>query len=193
MKKSFQELARSFLMALSFAFCATALATTASGVPSNSVQQSTSDQRLAREIRHELLLLPYYGVFDHLAFSVNNGSVELLGAVARPTLKSEAENVIKQIEGVTNLTNRIEVLPLSPLDDRIRLASFRAIYHDSALATRYSYRAHPPIHIIVRNGHVTLEGVVANEFDRNIVNLRANGVRSVFSVTNNLRLEAQGD
>ena len=156
-------------------------------------QQGASEGRLIKEIRHELRLLPYYGVFDHLAFSVNDGSVGLVGAVARPTLKSEAENVVKRIEGVTVVRNEIEVLPLSPIDDQIRLASYRAIYRDSALVTRYGYWVQPPIHIVVRNGDVTLEGVVANDFDRNIVNVRANTVPNVFSVTNNLRVDAQNN
>jgi hyperosmotically inducible protein len=147
--------------------------------------------RLIKEVRHELLLLPYYGVFDHLEFAVNDDSVELHGAVTRPTLKYEAENVVKRIEGVRNVKNNIEVLPLSTMDDQIRFALFRAIYGDSALITRYGYRAHPSIHIIVRNGHILLEGVVANSFDRNLVNVRANGVPGVFSVSNNLQIDTQ--
>src|SRR5207237_2666990 len=105
------------------------------------------------------------------------------------TLKSDAENVVKRIEGVNEVINKIEVLPLSPMDDQIRMAVYRAIYGDPALSTRYGYRALPSIHIIVRNGHVTLEGVVANEADKNIVNVRANGVPNVFSVTNDLQVE----
>jgi hyperosmotically inducible protein len=154
---------------------------------------TSSPDRLVKEVRHELLMLPYYGVFDNLAYSVSGDSVELHGAVTRPTLKSEAENVVKGVEGVTQIQNSIEVLPLSGFDDQIRLASFRAIYGDSVLSTRYGYRAQPPIHIIVRNGHVTLEGMVANEFDRNLVNVRANGVPGVFSVTNNLQIDSQNN
>jgi hyperosmotically inducible protein len=150
-----------------------------------------NDSRIAREVRHELVMLPYYGVFDDLAFSVNGGTVTLLGAVTRPTLKSDAENVVKRIEGVTQVINKIEVLPLSPMDDRIRAAVYRAIYGDPALSTRYGYRALPSIHIMVKNGNVTLEGVVANEADKNIANIRANGVPGVFSVTNNLQVEGK--
>jgi hyperosmotically inducible protein len=150
-----------------------------------------SENRIAREVRHELVMLPYYGVFDDLAFSVNGGTVTLVGAVTRPTLKSDAENVVKRIEGVNQVINQIEVLPLSPMDDRIRMAVYRAIFGDPALSTRYGYRAVPSIHIIVRNGQVTLEGVVANEADKNIANIRANGVSGVFSVTNNLRVEGK--
>jgi hyperosmotically inducible protein len=150
-----------------------------------------NESRIAREVRHQLVMLPYYGVFDDLAFSVNDGTVTLLGAVTRPTLKSDAENVVKRIEGVSQVINKIEVLPPSPMDDQIRLAVYRAIYGDPALSTRYGYRALPSIHIIVKNGHVTLEGVVANEADKNIANIKANGVPNVFSVTNNLQVEGK--
>ena len=145
-------------------------------------------QRLAREARHELVMLPYYGVFDNLAFRVDGSTVTLEGQVTRPTLKSDAEKVVKNIEGVERVVNNIEVLPLSPNDDRLRLATYRAIYGDTQLS-RYGLQAVPPIHIIVNNGNVTLEGVVANEGDKNIANIRANGVSGVFSVKNNLRVE----
>src|SRR5580704_11041363 len=148
-----------------------------------------NENRIAREVRHQLVTLPYYGVFDDLAFRVEGSKVTLLGAVTRPTLKSDAENVTKRVEGVTQVDNRIEVLPLSSMDDQTRIAEYRAIYGDPVLSTRYGYRALPSIHIIVKNGHVTLEGVVANEADKNIVNVRANGVPNVFSVTNDLQVE----
>ena len=147
------------------------------------------ETRIAQEVRHQLVMLPYYGVFDDLAFSVQGSVVTLVGAVTRPTLKSDAQRVTEKLEGVTQVVNNIEVLPLSPLDDRIRIAEYRAIYGDPALSTRYGYRALPSIHIIVKNGHVTLEGVVANSADKNLVNIRANGVPNVFSVTNNLQVE----
>jgi hyperosmotically inducible periplasmic protein len=153
------------------------------------VRGAVDESRLAREVRHQLLMLPYYGVFDDLAFRVDGSTVTLLGKVARPTLKSDAENVVKKIEGVDRVINKIEVLPLSPMDDQIRLAEFRAIYGDSALSTRYGYRALPSIHIIVENGHVTLEGVVANQADKDLINIRANSVPNVFSVTNDLQVE----
>jgi hyperosmotically inducible protein len=114
-----------------------------------------------------------------------------MGSVTRPTLKSDAENVAKRVEGVTRVLNNIEVLPLSPMDDQIRRAEYRAIYGDPTLSTRYGFRALPSIHIIVKNGHVTLEGVVANEGDKNLIGIRANGVSNVFSVTNNLRVESR--
>jgi len=147
-----------------------------------------SSGRLMKEVRHELVMLPYYGVFDNLAYRVDGNTVTLEGQVTRPTLKSEAEKVVKDIEGVERVVNNIEVLPVSPNDDRLRLALYRTIYGDTALS-RYGLQAVPPIHIIVKNGNVTLEGVVANEGDKNIANIRANGVSGVFSVKNNLRVE----
>ena len=150
-----------------------------------------AENRIAREVRHQLVMLPYYGVFDDLAFRLDGGNVTLLGAVVRPVLKSDAENVVKRIEGVTQVVNEIKVLPPSPMDDQIRRAVYRAIYGDPALSTRYGFRAVPSIHIIVDNGRVTLEGVVANEADKNLANLRANGVANVFSVTNELQVEGK--
>jgi hyperosmotically inducible protein len=149
----------------------------------------SSQSRIAREVRHELVMLPYYGIFDDLAFKVQGNTVILEGKVVRPTLKSEAENVTKRVEGVEKVINNIKVLPLSPMDDRIRYAEYRAIYGDPQISTRYGYRALPSIHIIVENGHVTLEGVVANQADKNLIGIRANGVPGVFSVTNNLQVE----
>lgn len=147
-----------------------------------------SQDRIAREVRHELIMLPYYGVFDNLAYRVEGESVTLIGQVVRPILKSDAESAVKGIEGVEHVTNQIEVLPLSPNDDQIRLAEYRAIYGQAAL-NQYALRAVPPIHIVVKNGHVTLEGVVANKGDKDIAGIQANGVPGVFSVTNNLRTE----
>lgn len=144
--------------------------------------------RITREVRHELVMLPNYDVFDNLAYRVEGSTVTLQGQVTRPTLKSEAENVVRKIEGVETVNNQIEVLPNSPNDDEIRRAEYRAIYSQAGLQ-RYSMRSVPPIHIIVKNGNVTLEGVVASEADRNIANVSANGVPGVFSVTNNLRLD----
>jgi hyperosmotically inducible protein len=145
--------------------------------------------KLAQEVRHQLVMLPYYSIFDDLAFRLDGGTVTLLGAVVRPVLKSDAEGVVKRIEGVTQVVNQIEVLPLSPMDNQIRRAAARAIYGDPVLSDRYGYRALPSIHIIVRNGTITLEGVVANEADKNLVYLRANGVSNAFKVINNLHVE----
>jgi hyperosmotically inducible protein len=150
--------------------------------------QDRGVKRIERQVRHELVMLPYYGVFDRLAFSVNGGAVTLMGEVTRPTLKSSAENVVKDIEGIEKVENKIKVLPLSPNDDRLRIALYRAIYGHTVL-NRYALQAVPSIHIIVENGNVTLDGVVANSGDGNIANLQANSVSGVFSVKNNLRVE----
>jgi hyperosmotically inducible protein len=154
----------------------------------NQAASSRGTERIIREVRHELVMLPYYGVFDNLAYKVDGANVTLMGQVTRPTLKSDAENVVKKIEGVEHVKNEIEVLPVSPNDDRTRRAVYRAIYSDPTM-DRYSIQAVPPIHIIVKNGNVNLEGVVATEADKNIAGIRANGVSGVFSVTNNLRVE----
>lgn len=146
--------------------------------------------RLERQVWHELVTLPLYGVFDNLEFRVEGTKVTLMGQTVRPTIKSSAANVVQRIEGVTEVVNEIEVLPVSPNDDRIRLAVYRAIYSHPAL-NRYQVRAVPPIHIIVKNGHVTLEGMVASEGDRNIANIEANRVSGVFSVTNKLRVDSE--
>ena len=148
----------------------------------------SSGAQIAHKVRHELIMLPYYGVFDNLAFRVKGDTVTLLGQVIRPTLKSDAEGIVKQIEGVRKVKNEIEVLPLSPDDDRIRIAEYQAIYSQPVL-NRYALQAVPPIHIIVKNGNLTLEGSVANQEDNNIADIQANSVPGVFSVTNRLRVE----
>jgi hyperosmotically inducible periplasmic protein len=150
----------------------------------------TPQDRLSREVRHELVMLPYYGVFDNLAYKIDGRTVTLLGQVTRPTLKSDAENVVKDIEGVERVENRIEVLPLSSMDDGVRIATYRAIYGYAGL-DRYGLQAVPSIHIIVANGKVTLEGVVSTEADKNMAGIRANGVSGVFSVNNNLQVEGE--
>jgi hyperosmotically inducible periplasmic protein len=142
-------------------------------------------ERLVKEVRHHLVLLPWYSVFDNLEYKVEGDKVTLYGQVTRPTLKSDAEAAVKSIEGLASVVNNIEVLPVSPMDDQLRRAVYRAIYGDAALS-RYSIQAVPSIHIIVKNGNVTLEGVVDNETDKNLANLRASGVPNVFSVKNNL-------
>jgi BON domain-containing protein len=148
----------------------------------------TSEESLARQVRHELAMLPYYTVFDNLVFSVEDNTVVLSGQVNRPTLKSSAENVVKRVEGVSNVVNKIEVLPLSRHDDMVRLSVLRAIYRQPVLQ-KYALGVSPSIRVIVKNGDVALEGVVLNATDRTIANLQANGVFGVFSVTNNLRVE----
>lgn len=148
-----------------------------------------SQERITREVRHELLMLPYFGVFDNIAFQVQGDTVTLLGQVTRPVLKSDSENAVKHIEGVNRVENQIEVLPPSPMDDRLRLQLYRSIYGYPALE-KYALGVQKPIRIIVKNGHATLEGVVDNENDKNVAGLRANGVPGLFSVTNNLRVQS---
>jgi hyperosmotically inducible protein len=144
------------------------------------------ESRIAQEVRHQLVMLPYYTIFDDLAFRVNGSTVTLLGDVTNPVLKSDAENVTKRVEGVTQVNNEIKVLPLSDMDWQIRRAEFHAIYGDPQIGDRYGHQALPGIHIIVDNGHVRLEGVVANQGDKNLINIRANSVPNVFSVQNDL-------
>jgi len=145
--------------------------------------------QLAKKIRHELLMLPYYSIFDDLAFQLNGTEVTLQGACPPEPpwdIKSDAENVVKRIPGVTEVFNEIKLLPLSNMDWQIRRAEAKAIYGDPEIGTRYGYQALPSVHIIVDNGHVTLEGVVDNQFDDTLIRTRANEVPAVFSVTDNL-------
>ncbi|MDX2031026.1 MAG: BON domain-containing protein [Blastocatellia bacterium] len=146
--------------------------------------------KTAKKIRRELVTLPFFSVFDNMAFKMEDGTVTLYGQVTRPTLRRDAQRVVERIEGVDQVINKIEVLPLSNFDDRIRVAVFRAIYRQPGL-NRYALQAVPPIHIIVKNGNVTLEGVVASKTDSTLANIAANGVSNVFSVTNNLQIEGR--
>ena len=132
-------------------------------------------------------MLPYFDVFDYIAFRVDGSTVTLLGQVVRPSLKSDAENAIKHIEGVEKVDNQIEILPPAPMDDGLRIRLYRAIYGYPALE-KYALGVQKPIRIIVKNGRVTLEGVVDNETDKNLAGLRANSVPGIFSVTNNLQV-----
>lgn len=172
----------------SYILIASLLAVLATGFAQDQHEPSAKAQeRIAREVRHELLMLPYYGVFDSIGFKVEGYNVTLVGQVTRPTLKSDAENSVKHIEGVEKVDNQIEVLPPSPMDDRLRLALFHAIYGYPPLE-KYALGVQKPIRIIVKNGHATLEGVVDNETDKNTAEIRAKGVSGIFSVTNNLKV-----
>jgi hyperosmotically inducible periplasmic protein len=146
-----------------------------------------SEAWLAGQVRHQLVMLPWYSVFDNLEYSVQGNKVILAGQVVRPVLKDEAASAVKDIEGVQEVDNQIEVLPVSNFDDQIRRAELREIYSFPSLQ-RYALGTIPGIHIIVNNGHVTLEGAVDNQADKNVAGLRANSVPNVFSVTNNLRV-----
>lgn len=154
-------------------------------MPANSA--ANSEDRITREVRHELLMLPWFGVFDYIAFKVDGSTVTLMGKVVRPTLKSDSENAVKHIEGVEKVVNQIEILPPSPMDDRIRLELYRAIYGYAPLE-KYALGVQKPIRIVVKNGHVNLEGVIDNETDKNLVTVRANSVPGIFSVDNNLQI-----
>lgn len=139
-------------------------------------------------VRHELIMLPYYSVFDNLSFNVEGDKVELSGQVTRPILASDAQHVVERIKGVSQVVNHIEVLPLSPNDYRIRWMVYRHIYGDSAMLI-YAIQPVAPIRIIVKNGNVTLEGQVIRSMDKAIANMEANTVAGVFSVTNNLKVQ----
>ena len=143
-----------------------------------------------REVLHELRMLPYYTVFDDLEYKVDGGHVTLYGDVTNPTLKSDAVAAVKSINGVTDVTDNIKVLPLSPGDNRIRQAEYRAIYGEPQLS-KYGWASVQGIHIIVDNGHVTLKGDVDNQGDRNVANIRANSVPGVFSVDNQLTVHGE--
>ena len=172
----------------------------AATVPSRSAEKpkqrqslggAPSEERIVHEVRHELAMLPYYTMFDNLEYKVEGSKVILMGQVTQPRVKSDAEASVKKIEGVDSVENRIEVLPPSPDDDRIRLAEYRTISAFDGLY-RYFLGNIPSIHIIVKNGHVTLVGVVDNEADKNAVGIQANSVPGVFSVENKLQVADAG-
>jgi len=188
MRKEMRALFTSFLL-VAIAAAGTGSAVAASPQDNRQRSEEKYQARLEKEVRHQLVMLPWYSVFDNLAFRVDGDKVTLMGQVNRPTLKSDAEGVVKKIEGVASVKNEIEVLPLSPMDDQLRRAVFRAIYGETGL-NRYAIQAVPSIHIIVKNGNVALEGVVDSEMDKNLANLRANQVPNVFSVKNNLVVAA---
>ena len=148
----------------------------------------TTNGFLMREVRHELLLVPWYTVFDNLQYSVNGNEVTLSGQVVQPSLKSDAENAVKHIEGVEKVNNQIEVLPVSSFDNQIRRAEYRAIYSQPNLQ-RYGVGNLQSIHIIVKGGHVTLEGTVASQQDKDAAEIYAKSVPNVFSVDNHLTVE----
>lgn len=149
------------------------------------------EPQLSREIRHQLFVLPYYSVFDYIAFTLDGDKVTLTGYVLRPTLRANAEAAVKSLEGISSVKNLIEVLPKSPSDDDSRRAVYRAIFEDSTLQ-RYAVSEVPVVHIILRNGEVTLEGAVATEGEKNLVSTRASSVSGVSAVKNNLSVHPKG-
>lgn len=149
--------------------------------------RSSEDVLTSERVRKELVTLPYYGVFDNINYELSGNTVTLSGQVVRPTTKSDAARRVAKVKGVENVVNNIEVLPLSPFDNSIRARAYNSIFRTASLY-RYALGANPSIHIIVNNGHLTLEGVVDNVNDSNLAYIAANGVSGVFSVTNNLRV-----
>ena len=154
-------------------------------------EQPISEQGIARvqkQVRHELNMLPYVNVFDYMTFTVDeNGNVTLNGEVTNPVVKSDAANVVKRVEGVERVDNKIQVLPLSFFDNGLRARLYRTIYGYGPLQ-RYGLGLNKPIRIIVENGHVTLRGVVDREMDKNLAGIRANTVPGIFSVDNQLKV-----
>jgi hyperosmotically inducible protein len=148
--------------------------------------------RVIRQVRHELVTLPYYGVFDWLQFEVKpDNTVVLHGQVVRPATKSDAAARVKEVDGVSKVVNEIEVLPLSPQDDRLRRAIYRKLYGNDSPLFRYAVQAIPSIHIIVDHGRATLKGVVANKGDAQLAYLRTRGVPGLFDVKNELQIESE--
>jgi hyperosmotically inducible periplasmic protein len=150
--------------------------------------QDLNPEAVAENVRSELIRLPYYGVFDHLAFRVEGRTVILQGKVTRPSLKREAESVALDVRGVEEVVNEVEVLPASPMDDELRMVLYRAIYGSTGLQ-RYALGTSPAIRIIVDSGNVTLEGIVNNETDKNLATMQARSVPGTFEIRNNLRVE----
>ena len=170
-------------------FAATlAMATSAFAASTTSGVESTNDQPVGKQVRHELVTLPSYGVFDNLGYKIEGTTVTLYGQVTRPTTRHDAGRRVAKIAGVQQVVNNIQVLPLSSFDDSIRARTYRAVFRSSGLY-RYAMGANPSIHIIVDRGHVTLEGVVGNKMDKQLAYIAASGVFGTFSVTNNLRAE----
>ena len=158
--------------------------------PTTSSPRAAKDAQTENKVRKDLVTLPYYGVFDNLAYQINGNTVTLYGQVVRPITRKDAERRVARIEGVDHVINNIEVLPVSGFDDSIRARTYRAVFRSGSLY-RYAMGTNPSIHIIVKGGHVTLEGVVSNQMDSQLAYMAANGVPGVFSVTNNLRVASR--
>jgi hyperosmotically inducible protein len=158
--------------------------------PTTSSPRAAKDAQTENKVRKDLVTLPYYGVFDNLAYQINGNTVTLYGQVVRPITRKDAERRVARIEGVDHVINNIEVLPVSGFDDSIRARTYRAVFRSGSLY-RYAMGTNPSIHIIVKGGHVTLEGVVSNQMDSQLAYMAANGVPGVFSVTNNLHVASR--
>ncbi|HYY95427.1 MAG TPA: BON domain-containing protein [Pyrinomonadaceae bacterium] len=164
-------------------------ASAALAAPVSEGAQTAGYDQLAKKVRHELVTLPWYGVFDNLEYQIDGSTVTLYGQVVQASTRKDAERRVSRIAGVSRVVNRIEVLPVSPFDDSIRARTYRALFGWNSPLFRYGRGANPSIHIVVDGGHVSLEGVVSNEGDRNLAYMLANGVPGVFSVQNNLQVE----
>ena len=164
-------------------------ASVAAAAPADQMGERAAFEQLAKKVRKELVTLPWYGVFDNLAYEINGSTVTLSGQVVQPSTRSDAESRVRRLKGVERVVNNIEVLPLSGFDDSIRANTYRALFGWNSPLFRYGRGVNPSIHIVVNRGHVTLEGVVSSEGDRRLASMLANQVPGVFSVTNNLRNE----
>jgi hyperosmotically inducible periplasmic protein len=192
MTTTIRPLSMQFILLVSVLSVIASVGTSAAGkraqgpVPPDRSSQNY-EQWLTREVGHQLVQVPWLSVFDNLQYSVKGSEVTLSGQVWQPVTKDDAETAVKGIEGVTKVNNKIEVLPLSPFDDEIRRAEYRAIYGAPELQ-RYAMGVLPSIHIIVKGGHVTLVGTVDNEMDKNVALIRAKSVPNVFSVDDQLQV-----
>ena len=184
---------RALVIFLTISVFASVLTRNAFGASTSNAQpQGALSARVIRQVRHELVTLPYYGVFDWLQFEVQrDNTVVLRGQVVKPTTKSDAEARVKDVDAVSKVVNEIEVLPLSPQDDRLRRALYRKLYGNDSPLFRYAVQSIPSIHIIVKNGRATLKGVVANKGDAQLAYIRARSVPGLFDVKNELQLESE--
>lgn len=174
--------------ALLMLVAALVLAAPAAQAATTTEAQGLEARRITEKVRKELVTLPWYGVFDNLAYKVEGGTVTLYGQVVRPTTRSDAARRVSRIPGVARVVNQIEVLPLSSFDDSIRVNAYNQIFRAGSLY-RYAMGANPSIHIVVRRGHITLEGVVRSKMDKQLAYMAARQVPGAFSVTNNLIAE----
>ena len=180
MKSKFIVLAMSLAMAAPLALA----------VPASASVGASGDIQTSERIRKQLVTLPYYGVFDNLAYELQGNTVTLTGQVVRPSTRKDAERRVAKIEGIDRVINNIQVLPVSGFDDTIRVRTYRAVFSSGGLH-RYAMGVNPSIHIVVNGGHVTLEGVVSSRMDSQLAYMAANRVPGVFSVTNNLRVASR--
>lgn len=166
-------------------------ASAAVAAPKGTGDQPYNYEQVVKKVRKELVTLPYYGIWDNLAYKVEGSTVTLYGQVVRPSTRTDAERRVAKVAGVERVVNNIEVLPLSSFDDSVRVSTYRALARTGL--DRYLIGANPSLHIIVNRGQVTLEGVVSNKGDRQLAYLLARGVSGAFSVTNNLQVEGEAE